>query len=70
MLCPKCSLKENRVTDVRHTKENETLRQRVCRNCGCTFYTTEFVVDPNESFVALWQENERRKAWKNKCKTS
>ena len=69
MICPRCSVKDNRVTDVRHTKKNETLRQRVCRNCGCCFYTTEFVVETAGSFIALWQEHERKKEWK-KWKTS
>lgn len=69
MICPRCSVKDNRVTDVRHTKENKTLRQRVCRNCGCCFYTTEFVVETTGSFIDLWQEHERKKEWK-KWKTS
>lgn len=69
MLCPRCAVKANRVTDVRHTKENETLRQRVCRNCGFCFYTTEFVVETNESFISLWNKHERKKEWK-KCLTS
>lgn len=69
MICPRCSVKDNRVTDVRHTKENETLRQRVCRNCGCSFYSVEFVAEDNKSFTNLWRDNERKRKWK-KCLTS
>lgn len=51
MKCPTCgSEKDVRVTTVVNTSDNENLRERRCKNCGCVFYTTEFEVDYDETF--------------------
>ena len=62
MICEKCGSKEVKTVDTRHNDESyETYRQKVCKNCGRTFYTMEFEVEDDADFMESWCKNHRMK---------
>lgn len=58
MKCPKCK-GETRVIDTRH--DNETMRCRVCKECGHRFYTLESErnIFSDKVFGYRWRINTR-----------
>ena len=55
MFCPKCA-GDTRVCDTRYDgKHNEIFRRRICKDCSSEFFTVEFDIIANESFVKLWK---------------
>lgn len=60
MLCPVCGTETH--VEANGTKKNvedaEIYRKRICKNKKCehVFYTVEFEVEPNESFMNLYNK--------------
>lgn len=63
MTCPVCKGKI-RVTDVTHTSDNETYRQKRCVKCGHTFYTVEFEVEDDKTLRDILRKYARQYAYK------
>lgn len=57
MVCPKCGSKTGVLKTRFNVNENEIYRYRVCKNenCGCKFYSAEFMIEENEIFNEQWK---------------
>lgn len=71
MKCEKCGSENVYVKDNVYVPPNNTnYRKRVCKDCGCEFFTIEFVLEKNDP-VAMdewkkWHRLSMKKATKRK----
>ena len=54
MVCPKCKSKKIKSVKTVDVSWNETYRKRHCGDCGHSFFTAEFEVEPNKRFLKEW----------------
>ena len=59
MICPKCGGKSGVRDTIQNPDNCETYRRLKCLECGNIFYTTESVIDYNETFGNKWAKYAR-----------
>ena len=57
--CPKCGGEAKAIDAVMNTDSNEKYRRKRCAACGYDFYTIEFEVEADSSFLENWYHYHR-----------
>lgn len=55
MLCTKCNKTVHVYNTRNNFKDNEVYRRYVCKNCGINFFTVEYEVFVNDSYIKQYR---------------